>query len=50
MQRDRLNAYEWRRWFAWRPVRVAGHWRWLCWLERRAEYRSSGMFWEVRDI
>ncbi len=28
------NRVAWRRWFAWRPIRIAGWWIWLEYVER----------------
>lgn len=30
------HPMNWEPWFAWRPVRVNGRLRWLCWLEVRS--------------
>lgn len=48
----------WLPWFAWRPVRACGAWRWLRWVERRRVcwiagvvppgYDASDRPWEYR--
>lgn len=44
----RNHFCEWRRWFAWRPVRVgSGDCRWLEYVERRAEgVHEAGLIFE----
>ncbi|WP_247300312.1 hypothetical protein [Bradyrhizobium sp. 179] len=44
------RRYQWHRWFAWRPVRIAaGDRRWLEFVERRRQCGKYFVEWEYWD-
>lgn len=56
---QRVRRYEWRRWFAWRPVRLANYtcgsgfyqeWAWFEWVERRSDFYPFFKYRRIADV
>lgn len=51
--RKKFTPHDWRPWFAWRPVNIAGNWVWLETVERVRDVGALGRdgdSWRYRDV